>query len=387
MTARTPCLILLCPRLANVGGKSACAARPSPAAGLPARRPRGLGGAAEAPRGLRHSMRPRNGGRRSPGRRAQVWIFKGRRAEDELYRSMVRRRAPAPAPRRACPRSARACARADTSAPCCSAHRARSACAPRLVQAWGGETTLTLSDGSRRAPQWERAMDEMLDRLVYKNEASGLTYVAEIRKRAPAPGPPARLALAASPHAHVQRGRLRPSVSVAPSAWLCRALWCKRAEAGCGSQALAVRPPIAAQTALLCARWPRGAPQGVGRPARAALDKRAPTARMLPHAGAARSATRWTTWRASSRRCWRWACARARWPATRRTSSWRSPRSWARHAGRCTRRRPPVRSRAGGALRARRACRAGRGDARALALCSAAGAGRRARFTHGMIGP
>ncbi len=198
-------------------------------------------------------------------------------------------------------------------------------------------------------------MDEMLDRLVYKNEASGLTYVAEIRKRAPAPGPPARLALAASPHAHVQRGRLRPSVSVAPSAWLCRALWCKRAEAGCGSQALAVCPPIAAQTALLCARWPRGAPQGVGRPARAALDKRAPTARMLPHAGAARSATRWTTWRASSRRCWRWACARARWPATRRTSSWRSPRSWARHAGRCTRRRPPVRSRAGGALRARRA--------------------------------
>lgn len=30
-------------------------------------------------------------------------------------------------------------------------------------------------------------MDEMLDRLVYKNEASGLTYVAEIRKCAPAP--------------------------------------------------------------------------------------------------------------------------------------------------------------------------------------------------------
>ena len=28
-------------------------------------------------------------------------------------------------------------------------------------------------------------MDEMLDRLVYKNEASGLTYVAEIRKCAP----------------------------------------------------------------------------------------------------------------------------------------------------------------------------------------------------------
>ena len=50
----------------------------------------------------------------------QVWIFKGKRAEDELYRGM-----------------------------------------------------------------WERAMDEMLDRLVYKNEASGLTYVAEIRKCAP----------------------------------------------------------------------------------------------------------------------------------------------------------------------------------------------------------
>ena len=47
----------------------------------------------------------------------QVWIYKGRRAEDELYRGM-----------------------------------------------------------------WERAMDEMLDRLVYKNEASGLTYVAEIRR-------------------------------------------------------------------------------------------------------------------------------------------------------------------------------------------------------------
>ncbi|KAK9842510.1 hypothetical protein WJX81_003419 [Elliptochloris bilobata] len=46
----------------------------------------------------------------------KVWIFKGKRAEDELYRAM-----------------------------------------------------------------WERAMDEMLDRLVYKNEASGLTYVAEIR--------------------------------------------------------------------------------------------------------------------------------------------------------------------------------------------------------------
>ena len=51
------------------------------------------------------------------GLSGQVWIYKGRRAEDELYRSM-----------------------------------------------------------------WERAMDEMLDRLVYKNEASGLTYVAEIRR-------------------------------------------------------------------------------------------------------------------------------------------------------------------------------------------------------------
>ena len=46
-----------------------------------------------------------------------MWIYKGKRAEDELYRRM-----------------------------------------------------------------WEAAMDEMLDRLVYKNEASGLTYVAEIRK-------------------------------------------------------------------------------------------------------------------------------------------------------------------------------------------------------------
>ena len=58
-----------------------------------------------------------------------MWIYKGKRAEDELYRSM-----------------------------------------------------------------WEAAMDEMLDRLVYKNEASGLTYVAEIRKcgsllRHPVSGP------------------------------------------------------------------------------------------------------------------------------------------------------------------------------------------------------
>ena len=42
-------------------------------------------------------------------------------------------------------------------------------------------------------------MDEMLDRLVYKNEASGLTYVAEIRKCAPQCCAGARLLLACWP--------------------------------------------------------------------------------------------------------------------------------------------------------------------------------------------
>lgn len=46
---------------------------------------------------------------------SQVWILKGKREEDELYRSM-----------------------------------------------------------------WERSMDEMLDRLVFRNNASGLTYLSEI---------------------------------------------------------------------------------------------------------------------------------------------------------------------------------------------------------------